>query len=617
MTDSDGAHIFPPRADDQRIIDAIAAQGGPFGFGIDGDFRKALGNFLGLSDAEILAKSVDDMWKCYLDDQGLVNAAEPFSFDLISALPVAPQDSNQYVLKQAATNPEPLSGSFRYDWDFKPDGTKAYTLRNGTIATSSFREYDVAVPWSINNADWSNVSQTLIGGSNARTFQWSPDGTVLCTLQRWFSSNYRLINYDQSATPFASAVLGTATVGTNIATNAFNVQWRPDGLVVYVEHSGGIVNAQAVAVPFDATTITTTPLYTFDSTVDRGAGSFTMNFSADGLTVYSVTSTNLLCSWQLTVPYDLSTAFGFATGVDVNLPTNLGIPRGLVYRHDTGDIFLEQDQSTQHARCWSPAASPNIDEFVFDSEVSISGGLLTIPTAIWVSPDGLHLYATEETIASNHVFWHEMSVAHDLSTISVTANTGGDGQSVRGIALREDGTEMFTHWRNPTNPDGFFRWLLTGPNWDVTQKASRTQLNSPATGNTPTGLHFKADGTEMYSIDHGAGDDKIYQHTLSTPWDITTGTLTNTFDYTNEFTTAFGLVLTSDGAKMFVVDGTNTLIQQYNLSIPFDLSTAVYANRSLTLEQNTGVSPRDISIRDDNKLYVIYNTGAYVEKYVI
>lgn len=84
MTASDGAHIFPPRADDQRIIDAIAAQGGPFGFGVDEDFRRALGLFLGKSDAEIHNISVDDMWKLYLDSQGLVNAPEPFDFNLDS-----------------------------------------------------------------------------------------------------------------------------------------------------------------------------------------------------------------------------------------------------------------------------------------------------------------------------------------------------------------------------------------------------------------------------------------------------------------------------------------------------------------------------------------------------
>lgn len=265
---------------------------------------------------------------------------------------VTPEQADQYVVKTSAGNPEGLSGSFRYDWDFKSDGTKAYTWRNGTIASSSFREYDLDVPWSLQSADWNFVSSVLIGGSNARSFTWSPDGTVLCTLQRWFSSNYRLINYDQSATPWASASLGSATVGTNIHVGSFGVRWRPDGLVVYVEWGAGMVDAQAVATPFDATTLTTTPLYTFNSQTDAGARTMTFDFSADGTKVYSVTSTNLLCSWDLSTPYDLSTASNFVTGVSVILPTPLQVPRGLRYRNDTGDIFLERDQSSQNVRCW-------------------------------------------------------------------------------------------------------------------------------------------------------------------------------------------------------------------------------------------------------------------------
>jgi hypothetical protein len=270
------------------------------------------------------------------------------------AAPIVPgEPADQYSVKQSAANPEPITGGgVRYDWQFKSDGTKAYTQRNGTIASNSFREYDVAVPWSILAADWSSVSNVLIGGANARTFEWSPDGTILCTLQRWFSSNYRLINYDQSATPWASAVLGSATVGTNIAIGSFQVRWRPDGLMVFVEHGAGIIDALSVAVAFDASTLTTTPVAVFDSTVDAGARSFTMAFSADGLTLYSNTSANFLCSWDLSAPYDISAPSNFTLGVSSILPTPLQIPRGMLYRPDTGDIFLERDQSSQNVRCW-------------------------------------------------------------------------------------------------------------------------------------------------------------------------------------------------------------------------------------------------------------------------
>jgi len=258
--------------------------------------------------------------------------------------------ANLYALGVSAGNPESIGGSFRYDWQFKSDGTKAYTQRNNTSPAFSFREYNLSVPWSLQNADWSAVASVLIGGSNARTFEWSPDGTVLCTLTRWFSSNYRLDNYDQSATPWSIASgLGAATSATNISTSSFCVRWRPDGLMVFVDHNAGIIDALTVGVAFDASTVVTTPVTVFNAPADKGNTS-SFRFSPDGMILYSVTSGNLLCSWNLTAPYDISAPFNFQTGISVILPTPLQVPRGLYVRPDNGNILLERDQSSQNVR---------------------------------------------------------------------------------------------------------------------------------------------------------------------------------------------------------------------------------------------------------------------------
>ena len=55
---------------------------------------------------------------------------------------------------------------------------------------------------------------------------------------------------------------------------------------------------------------------------------------------------------DLTAPDDISAPFNFVTGVDVFIPSNLGVPRGLNFRPDTGDIILLGDQNNQRIRCW-------------------------------------------------------------------------------------------------------------------------------------------------------------------------------------------------------------------------------------------------------------------------
>jgi len=257
-----------------------------------------------------------------------------------------PKSVASMVQLQVRNNPESISGSIRYDWDWKPDGTRVWTWRDNPSAFASFKQYDVSPAWSITPGDWTHLSDQLLGGSLARTFEWSPDGTRLTMLRRWFSSFRRIDQWDQSATPFDSTVLG-AVIGsvTSLPGGEFNMHWKPDGLVIYIDRLGGIVNAYALTVPFDLTTFNSTPIQTFDSTVDAGGRSISMAFSSDGTRWYSITSGNLLCQWDCSTPFDVSTSGSFVTGPNVNLPTTLAIPRGLFLRPATGDLFVQQDQN--------------------------------------------------------------------------------------------------------------------------------------------------------------------------------------------------------------------------------------------------------------------------------
>lgn len=538
-------------------------------------------------------------------------------------VPVSPQMANQYFVKQSAGNPENLSGLNRYDWFISPDGTHAYTRRDGSSDFSSFRQYAVDPPWSITPGDWTFEISQLIGGSNTRTFEWSRDGNYLLTLDRWFSSNYRLINFDQSASPFDATVLGSTTVGTNIATSSFQVRWRPDGLMVFITNSAQFLTAQTVNVAFDASTLVTSPVATFDFSVDAGIGALnSFCFSADGMVLYGSTSTNFLCSWDLSAPYDISSPSNFATGPSLNLPTTLANPRGALYRWDTGDIFWERDQSTQNVRCWSPATSPNIDEFSFNAETTLSGDAAAILMVdLWIRPGGEDLYLNRERTSGTNVFQWKMSTGHDLSTISFHGADFpiGGSDSPRGIALREDdGLGFFLTWRNPTNPDAIYRWPIPTA-WDVTSRVVNDDSRLPFDiGNTPRGQWWKPDGTEIYFLDVNVAAWTVYQYTPVSAWTPAGATQTNTFDISSEVFSATGVCLSNDGAKMYVanlrVDALNGDIFQYNLTTPWDISSAVYSGRSISLPGGTGQDPRGIAMKDDI-IYIYYQNNNVVEQF--
>ena len=128
---------------------------------------------------------------------------------------------------------------------------------------------------------------------------------------------------------------------------------------------------------------------------------------------------------------------------------------------------------------------------------------------------------------------------------------------------------------------------------------------------TPFGLAFSSDGTKAYIV--GLVNDTIYQYTLSTPWDISTGTYASkSLSVAAQSTGPSGLAFSSDGTKAYVVErSTSNTIYQYTLSAAWDISTGSYASKSLVVagqESNT----EDLAFSSDGtKAYIVgllYNT---------
>ena len=65
---------------------------------------------------------------------------------------------------------------------------------------------------------------------------------------------------------------------------------------------------------------------------------------------------------------------------------------------------------------------------------------------------------------------------------------------------------------------------LSGSVWDIESlhfvQSSSLRFKG---GNSldPYGIHFKPDGTKLFTI--GTGEDTVYEYSLSTPWDISSG----------------------------------------------------------------------------------------------
>jgi sugar lactone lactonase YvrE len=108
----------------------------------------------------------------------------------------------------------------------------------------------------------------------------------------------------------------------------------------------------------------------------------------------------------------------------------------------------------------------------------------------------------------------------------------------------------------------------------------------PSPNLTPQGMMISPDGTKLYLSDGqgGAGYCRIYQYTFGIPFDASTLSYASKYFSTQAQITSNFLrdsKLSSDGTKMYAVDGVGTIFQ-YTLSTAWDISTASYASKSLT-----------------------------------
>jgi 6-phosphogluconolactonase (cycloisomerase 2 family) len=149
--------------------------------------------------------------------------------------------------------------------------------------------------------------------------------------------------------------------------------------------------------------------------------------------------------------------------------------------------------------------------------------------------------------------------------------------------------------------------------WDLSTATYASKSFSVAAQETlPQGVFFKPDGTKMYIV--GTTGDDVNEYDLSTAWDVSTASYIQNFSVAAQETNPAGIFFKPDGTKMYVIGFSGDDVNEYDLSTPWDISTAVYLqNFSVATEE---INPNDIFFKPDGtKMYVTGTTGADVNEY--
>lgn len=200
---------------------------------------------------------------------------------------------------------------------------------------------------------------------------------------------------------------------------------------------------------------------------------------------------------------------------------------------------------------------------------------------------------------------------------------GGDGFIGPNFDV-QTGLEFDSSGKNLFTMDQYAQFVKIGLGvpFDITSADSaiayQTLNVSATTGLDDRHVIITPDASRIYVM--GADNNSIYQWTMSTPGDLSTVGAAQSFSHSSQLTAPIGWCFNNGGSKMFIMGYNSPGIYQYDLSTPWDITTASYTGyvynyttATTNISGGSVVSQGDIEVsRDNKKLYFCVASGSRV-----
>lgn len=477
---------------------------------------------------------------------------------------------------------------------FKPDGTKMYVT--GTQNDSVY-EYSLSIAWDISTLSYTTSFSTSAQDTNPQDLFFKSDGTKMYVMG---ATNDSVYEYALSTAWDISSASYTTSFSVSAQEATPNgLFFKPDGTKMYVTGtSGDGIDEYTLSTAWDISTASATSFFSAPQ-----VSPVQCLFNDDGSVLYFAFA-NIITQQDVSTPYDVSTTTAWAaqtTGY-FNVNAQEATVNAIAFKSDgtkmyvmgaTGDDVNEYALST----AW------DITTASFTTSFSVATQDTT-PRGLFFKSDGTKMYMCGNS--SDQVHEYALSTAWDVSSASYTTSAGfASTANPSGIFFSSDGTKLAVQFTS----ENIIYDLSTA--WDISSKS--TYATTPTTNafnitpqdGVPNGIFFKPNGSELYLI--GGGTDSVYQYTLSTAFDITTASLTNSFSISSQTTQGTTIAFKTDGTAMYIAEWDFDSVLEYTLSTAWDISTASYT-RSFSIASQTS-TPRGTAFKSDGTKMYIVSTG--------
>ena len=270
-----------------------------------------------------------------------------------------------------------------------------------------------------------------------------------------------------------------------------------------------------------------------------------INTAQTGLTIasdYYVQADGSLAAGATSIPFDIASAV-YVQNFSILAQDNS--PSGLAFNADGTKMFVlgyQNDSVNEYAL----STGFDVSTASFTDAFSVSSQD-TIPYGLAFSPDGTKMFVVG--YSGQDVNEYTLSTGFDVSTASFVDSFSVSSQDTQpaGVAFNTDGTKMFVS--GITGQDINEYTLSAG--FDVSTASFVDSFSVSSQDTSPSSLTFNADGTQMFVCGQTGGD--INEYALSTGFDVSTASYTQVFSLATYVVRPVGIAFNANGTKMFVL----------------------------------------------------------------
>ena len=433
------------------------------------------------------------------------------------------------------------------------------------------------------------------------------------------------VGYDLSALSYDNKFFNHAQ-----APNINDIAISSDGTKIYYVGNNNYIWQIPLSTAFDVST-GGTPVYFDQSGNDNDPKDVT--FKPDGTEMYVTGDQgNRIIAFALSTAWDITTASSLGASRAFTVSNQMSSPVSTQFKSDGTKMYVMENTNIYE---YSLSTAWNLSTASYTNNTFVISGQDSSNSGMFLKPDGTKMFVVG--YGNDKVYQYNFGTAWDLSTLSYSNNstaafTSTTGSPV-GIAFSADGAKLYVGdsatakvHQFTTGTDalalgsGSFASTdvgkrIVGNGGDVVLTATSGTFDTTGGSAFTDSSTIAAGSWSMFGLKSAGDADGITMPSLSqggTTFNSTAALESTTPSSVNSsyLTSVIDGCVSKNGVYLYTINqSSNATLNQFTMSVPYDLSTATHTN-SYTTGMN-GSNTIGIAINNDGtKFYITYTQNS-------